>query len=125
VTPDPVWHELEGLGALGLAAAALCCLALLGSPRFGRAASRAAGVIATALVLLVGSTSTVMMSSDGGVTVAALLSAPAGQVLGLGSLAGLGVMSVAAWRTLRAACAPVLNVTSSGTVRDVARGGGY
>jgi hypothetical protein len=125
VGQHPWWHQLEGLGALTLAAAALGCLALLGSPRLGRPASRAAGVIAAALVLLVGSTSAVMMSNDGGVTVVALASSPAGLALGLASAAGLAVMSVAAWRTLRSACASVLNVTSSGTRRAVAPDGGY
>ena len=125
VGQHPWWHQFETLGALTLAALALGCLAVLGSPRFGRPASRVAGVIAATLVLLVASTSTVMTTNDGGVTVVALMSSPAGLVLGLVSLAGLGVMSVAAGRTLRSACASVLNVTSSGTRRALARGGGY
>jgi hypothetical protein len=125
VVGRPWLAQLEGLCTLTLAGLALLCLAALGSPRFGRPASRAAGVIAATLVLVIVSTSTIMMSHDGGITLAALGGSPAGLALALASAAGLGVMSVAATRTLRTACASVLNVTSSGAARDLARGGGY
>jgi hypothetical protein len=121
----PWMAQLEGLSTLTLAALAMLCLAALGVPRLARPASRAAGVVTALLVLTISSTSAVMLSDDGGITLVTLGSSPAGLTLGLCSLAGLVVMSVAACRALRTACASVLNVTSSATGRTLARGGGY